>query len=284
MFLHYDQAGLNAQYNLRERHPEQQQHYDRWNQDSAGIREKLDCRLDIPYGNSPLEKVDLFLPGKPDAPVVVYIHGGFWMSRDKESYSFMAAPLVAEGFAVVIINYDLVPQVSLDEIVRQCRASVAWSWQNARDFQGDPERIYVAGHSAGGHLTLMTLATDWSQWPGIPADVIKGGLAISGIYDLEPIRLCYQNAVMNLDQHAVESLSPLRLSYPARPPLTLAVGNEETEEFIRHTEEMAQSWKAGGGGTEHLVLEGHNHFTILDEMGTQAGALVQSLSRMAKRQ
>ncbi|MDH4249363.1 MAG: alpha/beta hydrolase, partial [Deltaproteobacteria bacterium] len=163
LYLNYDRAALDAQYFLRGRHKDFQQHLDRYESESARTVAALGCRRNVPYGPSPEETLDVFPARTPGSPVQVFIHGGYWQAQDKRSYSFVAGPLVAAGAAAVVINYALAPTVGLDEIVRQVRAAVAWTVLHAREFNGDPERIHVSGHSAGGHLTAMMLITDWAE-------------------------------------------------------------------------------------------------------------------------
>ena len=203
-YLGYDQAGLDAQYNLRDRHPEFQTYFDAWDARSRASRARLDCRLDVPYGEAAKETLDVFPAGAPNAPVHIFIHGGYWQNLDKKDYSYLADALVGAGITVVVVNYALAPAVDIDEIVRQNRAALAWVWRHAGDFAADRERLSVSGHSAGGHLATMLLATDWPSFgAGMPLAPIKGVCAISGIHDLEPIRLSYQNEVLKLDDGMV---------------------------------------------------------------------------------
>jgi arylformamidase len=167
--------------------------------------------------------------------------------------------------ATVVINYALVPTVDFDELVRQVRASVAWVHANARSFGGDPARITVSGHSAGGHLVAMLLATDWPQL-GAPADVVKAGCAISGLYDLEPIRLCYLNDVLALSPDSARRNSPVHLKPTSRAPLLLVVGAQEGPEYHRQTDDLAAAWRGHGVPIEVLDAAGHDHFSIICEL------------------
>src|SRR5437773_4558714 len=227
VFRHYDQEALDREYNNRLKVPEFAEYLDRWPRTSEAARRELPCRLDVRYGASPGETLDIFpADGPGPAPVHVFIHGGYWHRMDKADFSYVARGLRPAGAATVVLDYGLVPAIDLDELVRQCRAAIAWVHRHARQWGGDPDRIAISGHSAGGHLVAMLLATDWAA-SGVPADVVKAGCAISGLYDLEPIRLCYLNRVLALTPEVAQRNSPVHLA-PARPtPLILAVGGTE---------------------------------------------------------
>ena len=245
VYLDYDQAGLDAQFNLRQRHPEFETYFVDWDERSRQTRERLACHLDVRYGSQPKETLDIFAAEAPGAPVHLFIHGGYWQNLDKKDFSHLADALVAAGITVMVVNYDLARAVDVDEIVRQNRAALAWIWQHAADFGGDRERLTISGHSAGGHLAAMLLATDWPDFsPGLPPSPIKGACAISGIYDIEPISLSYQNAVLRLDAAAVARNTPLHHLPHAPVPLVLAYGAEETDEFARQTAIYAEAWRA----------------------------------------
>ena len=279
LYRDYDQAGLDAQYNMRLQNPDFQDHLDAWAERNAATRGRLDARLDLAYGSSMAETLDVFVPaGASDAPLHVFIHGGYWQSRDKHDFSFVADGLVAAGAIVVVVNYALAPTVGMDEIVRQNRAAVAWTRRHAGDFGGDEERLYVSGHSAGGHLTAMLLATDWPAFDGLPADTVKGGLAISGLYDLEAIRLCYLNEVLGMDAAAAARLSPLDMA-PGSGACIVAVGGGETDEFLRQSSSFAERWRQAGATLEELVPPGHNHFTIMNLLADNDGTLCASACR-----
>jgi arylformamidase len=282
LYRDYDQAGLDAQYNLRLRHPDAEEHFEVWTARGGATRRRLEARLDLAYGPSAAETLDVFLPanaaGAQQPPIHVFIHGGYWQSRDKSDFSFVADGLVAAGAIVVVVNYALAPTVGMDEIVRQNRAAVAWTWRHAGDFGGDAERLYLSGHSAGGHLTAMLLATDWPDFDGLPGDTIKGGLAISGLYDLEAIRLCYLNEVLGLDAATAARLSPLGMA-PGSAGCVVAVGGGETDEFLRQSSGFAERWRQAGATLEELVPPGHNHFTIMNLLADSDGVLCLAACR-----
>jgi arylformamidase len=228
-----DQAALDAGYNLRAAVPEHPVWFERYAASSAAFRVRWPSRLDLPYGDSPRQAIDLFLPEAPRAPLLAFIHGGYWQALDRKDFSFVAERLVEAGAAVALIGYDLAPTVDMDTIVRQVRRAIAWLYHNA-DSQGfDARRICLAGHSAGGHLAAMALATDWAAEAGLPGDLIKGVCAISGVFDLEPIRLCYLNQALQLDDGQVLRNSPVLLSPQTSCPVMVTLGERETEAFHR---------------------------------------------------
>jgi arylformamidase len=167
----------------------------------------------------------------------------------------------------------------MDELVRQCRAAVTWIHRNAPSFGGDPARIFVSGHSAGGHLVAMLLATDWPRFAGLPADVIKGGAGISGLYDLEPIRLCYLNDTLKLTPETARRNSPVHLTPVSRAPLLLPLGGDEGPEYHRQTEDLAAAWRKQRAACEVMDMAGHNHFSIVALLEDPASALSRAILR-----
>ncbi|MFQ5764407.1 MAG: alpha/beta hydrolase [Rhodospirillales bacterium] len=271
----YDRAALDAQYDNRARHPEHTEIHAAWTADGEAVLADIGHRLDVAYGPSAEETLDIYLPGDAErAPINVFLHGGYWYSRDKDDFRFIARGVVPGGGVSVVVNYALVPSVDLDELVRQCRAAIAWTYANAESFGGDRDRLFVSGHSAGGHLTAMMLATDWPAFAdGLPRDLVKGGTAVSGIYDLAPIRLCYLQDTLGLTEDQAERLSPLAMTPATDGPLIVAVGGGETEEFIRHAEALAGAWGKAGADCRMMVRPGLNHFTILGELADGSSAL-----------
>jgi arylformamidase len=279
IFRTYDRAALDREYNNRGKVADFADYLARYPRESEATRRQLAGRLDVAYGPSPTETLDIFpAAGSGPAPVNVFIHGGYWMALDKRDFSFVARGLQPAGAAVVVINYALVPSVHMDELVRQCRAAVAWVHGNARSFGGDPDRIFVSGHSAGGHLTAMCLATDWASF-GAPAGVVKGGSGISGLYDLEPIRLCYLNDTLKLDAETARRNSPTLLRPTSRAPLMLPVGGLEGPEYHRQTEELAAGWRKHGAACEVVDMPGIQHFSIVSQLEAPASELSRAIHR-----
>lgn len=279
VFGGYDRQTLDAQYDNRKRHPEHVRLHAAWAADGENVLEAFDHKLDIAYGPGAAETLDVYLPKKPQgapagAPVNVFLHGGYWMSRHKDDFRFVARGLVPAGAILVVVNYALVPEVDLDEQVRQCRAAVAWTYRHIADFGGDRDRVFVSGHSAGGHLTAMMLTTDWPTFgKGLPRTLVKGGAAISGIYDLEPIRHCYLQETLKFTADHEALNSPDRLAPATDAPLLVAVGEGETDEFRRQGDILVAAWSNRLADCRLYVAPGLNHFTILGAFADPGSAL-----------
>lgn len=231
---------------------------------SREARERLGCRLDVRFGPTLAEHLDIFPATQLDAPVLVFFHGGYWRALGSKEFSFVAEGPFSAGVATVLPNYALCPGVTIDEIVRQSRAAVAWVYENAESFGGDGARIYVAGHSAGGHLTAMLLETDWEGDYGLPADIIKGGCAISGLFDLMPFPYTYLQPALQLTWGEVLRNSPILHLPKSAPPLLVTYGAEETTEFHRQSDDFLAAWKAAGLEGAQLLQPGKNHFDAID--------------------
>jgi len=277
VFRDYDQKALDAEYNNRVKVTNALDWLARAGAESARARAELPLAFDVAYGAHHAERLDVFPAARPGpAPVHVFVHGGYWQRMDKADFSFVVRGLRPAGAVTVVVNYGLVPSIDLDELVRQCRAAVAWIHRHARRWGGDPDRITVSGHSAGGHLVAMLLATDWADFDA-PADVVKGGCAISGLYDLEPIRLCYLNEALRLTPEVARRNSPVHLA-PAHPtPLILAVGGTEGAEYHRQTDDLASAWRARGLPVDVLDLAGHDHFSIVAELESPFSPLARAI-------
>lgn len=278
IFRGYDREALDREYNNRAKVPGAAESLARYARASAAARRELSGRLDVRYGPAPGETLDVFpAPGPGPAPVHVFVHGGYWKALDKSDFSYVARAFRPAGAATVVINYALIPSVDMDELVRQCRAAVAWVHGNAAAFGGDPGRLFVSGHSAGGHLTAMLMATDWGAFAGLPADALKAGCGISGLYDLEPIRLCYLNDDLKLTPEQARRNSPVH-AVPARSgPLLLAVGALEGPEYHRQTEELASAWQRRGLACAVLDMAGQDHFSIAAQLEDPASELSRAL-------
>jgi arylformamidase len=273
-----DQAALDAQYNLREAVPTHPAYFARWAAESKAVRARLGGRLDLSYGGGPDETLDLFAADRAPAPLLVFLHGGYWQAMDKSDFSFIAPPYLAAGIGVAIVNYTLAPAAGMDDIVGQIRRAVAFLARAGAALGIDPDRIFLAGHSAGGHLTAMAMLTDWSSF-GLARDPISGGCALSGIFDLEPIRLCYLNRAIGLDAATARRNSPLHLLAAAPPPreLILAVGGRETAEFHRQQAEFAAACRARQWHCRVVAQPAEEHFSIVDRFGERASPLCTAL-------
>ncbi len=261
-----DSTWLDAQYNNRARVPEAPQILERWANASALARAQSDCVLDIPYGAAPSETLDVFRTSAPDAPVFLFIHGGYWRALDKRDHSFVAPALVDAGAMVVVPNYALCPAASIEQITLQMAQAVAWTWRHAREHGGNPRRIVVGGHSAGGHLAAMLLNCRWPELASeLPSDLLRSALSISGLFELEPIRrTTFLAPDLHLTAASARRLSPALLPAPAGR-LAAVVGGDESEEFLRQSRLIREAW----GATAVPVCEavpGTNHFTVLHDL------------------
>jgi arylformamidase len=284
IFHQYDQAGLDAQYNNRARYPDFKDHFENWGKWSREARAALPCRLDVAYGATPIEALDIFPAAEPMAPLYLFIHGGYWYSLDKSDYSYVAKGMRPHGITTVVNNFGLAPEHDMDTIVMQNRAALAWLWKNAALYGGDRDRIYVCGHSAGGHLGAMLLATDWPAIdPDLPVNPVKGVCAIGGIFDLEPIRLSFLNQKIHLTHEQARKYSPLTLDFPISAPLSLVVAVDESDEFHLQSLRMRARWDGLGWPVESLTPPGLDHFSVVNDLSDPDGLLVRHQLAQMKR-
>ena len=257
------QEELDAQYDPERAVPNAGFYADLYERESDLLRSEREHDLRVPFGPTLAEHADLYAAGE-NAPVLVYVHGGYWRARTSREFGFVARGPGSLGVATVVTNYALCPAVTIDEIVRQTRAALAWTYRNAASFGGDPDRLHVAGHSAGGHLVAMLLATDWPGEYGLPSGVIKSATAISGLFDLAPFPHTFLQPKLQLTWDQVQRNSPILHVPDKAPPLLLAYGENETDEFKRQSEDFLGAWRAGGLSGERLVLPGKNHYDVID--------------------
>lgn len=267
MSKRYDGPTMDRMYNNRELVPGHAEHFRRWSADSADAMRSQPRELDVRYGGGPNEHLDIFPAARSDAPVLFFIHGGYWRALDKRDHSFVAPAFTREGVCVVIPNYALCPAVTVPQITLQMVQALAWTWRHIAKHGGDPHRITVAGHSAGGHLAAMMLSCLWPVYGrDLPAGLVKNALSISGLHDLEPImHTPFLQPSLQLTPEQVRQASPALLPPPGQGKLYTVAGGDESEEFLRQSRLIQKAW----GKTRVPVCEalpGLNHFSVLEAM------------------
>lgn len=280
-----DPAELDRLYNNRALVPEFARHLEQWQRESATARATLRASLDVPYGSGPNESLDIFVPSirATNAPVMVFIHGGYWRSLDKSDHSFVAPPFVAQGAVVVVINYALCPAVTVPDIALQSANALAWVARNIKKFGGNPNCITVVGHSAGGHLAAMLLGCKWKQLGAdLPSRLVHKAVSISGLFDLAPLKNTpFLQGSLQLTNAHVQLASPARWRAPrvinGRGKLMAVVGGNESSEFLRQNALIQTVW---GDAVVPVCesLPGLNHFTALEAMTQEGHRLHQLVS------
>lgn len=275
-----DSAWLDRMYNNRALVPEHAAHFARWAVWSAEARSARGVQRDMAYGDGPCEKLDVFpAAGSGNAPVLVFIHGGYWRSLSKDDHSFVAPAFTRAGACVVVPDYALCPgtpeqPVTIPDIALQMVKCVAWVWRNIARYGGDPRRIVVSGHSAGGHLAALLMACLWQQHAAdLPPDLLQKGLAISGLYELEPImHTPFLQPSLRLTPQQVAKASPAGLPAPAQGTLYTVCGADESAEFLRQNQVLQRNW----GVARVPVAEAHlnlNHFSVVEALTDPAQRL-----------
>ena len=245
--------------------------------ESQRVLREYSNRSAVAYGPTLSETLDIFPAEKLCSPIHIFFHGGYWHSLTSRDFAFVAEGLVRNGITAVLVNYALCPSVSIDEIVRQSRAAAAWTYRNAEDFGGNPEQITVSGHSAGGHLTGMLLSTDWEKNYGLPPNLIKGFLPVSGLFDLKPFPFSWLQPKLLLTSEQVLRNSPVFLKPVYTPHVMVAVGADESDEFQRQSKNYTIFLQKHGVPAEYLSMPGKNHFNIIHDFLGDGGPLCKKI-------
>ena len=267
-----DKAALDAAYNNSLAVANSADLMARGRERSAVVRAGPRAKLDIAYGSRPRERLDYFASGATKPPLLVFIHGGYWQRNDKDMFAFIADGPRPHGIDVALVGYTLAPDVRLTDIVAEIRRSLTYLAEHADALGFDRDRLFVSGWSAGGHLTAMA-----GDHPAV-----RGGIPISGIFELEPIALCYLDEKLHLDAGEIATLSPLRILPERIAPLRMFVGGDELPELVRQSTIYAEAAHARGLPVTLDVMAGHNHFTILDEVSRPDGAITRALVEMTR--
>jgi arylformamidase len=278
VYKHYTQEEMELHFNPQNSVPDHAQWSERRNRASLTARRELKSFLDVPYGSSPRQKVDIFPAAKPGAPVLIYFHGGYWRSGGKEQNAHLAALFVQAGATVVVAGYDLAPSVTVTEIIRQARSAIAWVYRNISSYGGDPAKLHIGGISAGGHLVAMALAHDWEQ-EGLPRDLIKGAAAITGVYDLDAVLHIGVNQEIRLTPESARENSPLLHPPLPRTPLIVAVGGAEPQGWRAQSQQFFRLCRERGVACEYMEIPGAHHYSLGLELIDPESPLTEAISK-----
>jgi arylformamidase len=274
VWLDMDQEALDNAYDQLVYAPNRDQVIKRRVVNSAQTRALLGEPQRQAYGPTAIEALDIFRTDRPNAPVNIFIHGGAWRRNRAADYAVQAELFVRAGAHHVILDFCNVDDTAGDLVpmVEQVRQAAAWVYRNAKSFGGDPDRLYLCGHSSGAHLAGCVVTTDWPR-AGLPADIFKGALLVSGMYDLQPVRLSKRSGYVKFTDAMVEELSAMRHIDKLSTPLVLACGTYETPEFQRQTRDFHAAVTHAGKPAELLVADGYNHFELIETLANPYGVL-----------
>jgi arylformamidase len=267
IYRDYNQESLDIEYNNRGRFPDTADCKAAQVVGSNEAKAEYECRLDVKFGEGETDLLDIYIAeGDGPRPIHVFFHGGYWKSNTKNDFGFVAKPFVPHGLTTIVVEYPLIPSVRMGTLIDRCCASMEWVWRNADSFGGDKNNITISGHSAGGHITAMMMQTDWPSYgDGLPKDLVKGGCSISGVSDLDPVRLSFQNDELQFSPEEAAEFSTLFMDPKHAGPLLAVAGGIEGPEFIRQTTELADAWSAKGMDVKGWIMEGKHHFTTINQ-------------------
>lgn len=269
VFLDYDQEALDRAFDQKVWAPDGAKNLEHYKALGEQARASLPCKLNLQYGNGPDEFLDMFPAGPAIAPVHIHIHGGGWRLLRKEDASHAAAAITRTGMHYVAPDFSALPGRRLPEVVDQSARAVAWVHQHAQELGVDPDRIFISGHSSGGHVCAVLLTLDWSKY-GLPPDVIKGGLCISGMYDMEPVLLSARRSYVELDPQEARTLSPVAMHKAIHCPVSIAYAQNDSPEFIRQARQFADVLAAARQPCELIQVPDTNHYEIIGRLASLA--------------
>jgi len=276
LYKGFREGEIEFQYNPRVSVPEYPQLAKQRSEESRKARAALKSWLNVPYGNSSRQVLDIYPAAKPNAPVLLYIHGGYWRSGSKDDNCYFAPTFVQRGATVVLTEYDLCPTVTVTDIVRQTRSAIAWVYRNISQYGGDPSKLYISGHSAGGHLVALALAHDWEK-EGLPRDIIKGATATSGVYDLDMVMHVSVNDEIRMTPDIARENNPfLRPPLPVCP-MIIAVGGAEPKGWQQMSQDFFKLCKEHGVDCDYLEIPGANHYTLSHHLANPQSSLSQAM-------
>lgn len=284
VWLDMDQADLDAAYDQIKFAPNLPQIVRRYATNSDAARARLGAPRRFAYGPTAVEGLDVYATRRPNAPIMVFLHGGAWRAGLAKEYAFPAELFVHAGAHLVVPDFVSVQDAggSLLPMADQARRAVAWVHQNAQSFGGDPDRIHVSGHSSGAHLAGCVITTDWRKEFGLPADIVKGAMCCSGLFDLKAVRLSARSSYVKFTDEIEQALSPQRHLENLNAPLIVAHGTLETPEFQRQSRDFAAAVKAAGKPVQLLVAEGYNHFEVIETLGNPYALLGRAVLAQMK--
>lgn len=273
---------LEAEYNLLAHRgsdfPTLVQH---WLDRSAAHRQASGARVDLAYGDGEREKIDFFAGGDANGPLLIYIHGGYWQRGDKNMYSFVSEAFVRHGVSVAVLNYSLSPLVRMGQIPPQIRKAIAWNWHNASGLGFSREKLFVMGHSAGGHLAAMMMATDWPSFDAeLPVDLIRAGIPISGVFELEPIVHTSLNEGLGMDIPEAHAESPCFIPPMTNAPQLVVAGGGETSEFLRQSDDYATQYQTAERSMERYDVPEDDHFDELHRLAEDDSVLFEKTMKL----
>lgn len=282
VYRDYTQEELDVQYEHRNIVANAEEFTARNRAEAERVRADADAagtaRLDVRYGSAEDQLLDIYLaPGEGPAPIVVFFHGGRWRVGSRMSASAPAESFTAAGAHFVSVDFVLFPGTDMDTLIGQCREAIAWVWRNAAEFGGDRDRLHVMGKSSGGHIGGMMVTTDWTSLHDLPADTVKSALLVSGMYDLEPVRLTFRNEWLKLDAEVAARNSAIRHLPEGGCPLVVSFGSLESDEFKRQSREFVEAWRAKGFACQLIEMPGRHHFSIDADINDPTGSLVSAM-------